>query len=112
MEVEVEVLDVNDAEARALLSSIDPLAELAQNKAQLEQRLLELTPTVSADLRLPWEASVLAALDQPPPPRWRDPGIDVGHPFYVLIACRDERHQRELLDRFHSEGLDCQAKLG
>jgi hypothetical protein len=29
----------------------------------------------------------------------------------VLIACRDERHQRELLDRFHSAGLDCQAKL-
>src|SRR5215469_18937044 len=28
MEVDVEVLDVNDAEARALLLSIDPLAQL------------------------------------------------------------------------------------
>jgi hypothetical protein len=58
-----------------------------------------------------WEASVVAALEQPPPPRWRDPGPHFRHQFYVLIACRDERHQRELLDRFHSEGLDCQAKL-
>jgi hypothetical protein len=62
----VEVLDVNDAEARALLLRIDPLAELARNQAQLQQRLLELTPTVAADLRLAWEASVVAALDQPP----------------------------------------------
>ncbi len=30
MEVEVEVLDVDDAEARALLLSIDPLAQLAE----------------------------------------------------------------------------------
>jgi hypothetical protein len=62
---EVEVLDVNDAEARVLLLSIDPLAELAQNQAQLEQRLLELTPTVAADLRLAWEPSVVAAIGQP-----------------------------------------------
>src|SRR5215813_6924693 len=62
MEVEVEVLDVNDAEARALLLSIDPLAELAENQSQLQQRLLELTPTVSADLRAAWELSAAAAL--------------------------------------------------
>jgi hypothetical protein len=106
MKVEVEVLDVNDAEARALLLSIDPLAELAQNQAQLE-----LTPTVSADLRLAWEMSVVAALDQPRPPFRRDVGDAWAHEFYVLIKCRDEQHQGELLERFHSEGLDCQAKL-
>jgi hypothetical protein len=109
--VEVEILDVNDAEARALLLSIDPLAELAQNQAQLEQRLLELTPTVSADLRLAWEMSVVAALDQPRPPFRRDVGDAWAHEFYVLIKCRDEQHQGELLERFHAEGLDCQAKL-
>src|SRR5438874_1138163 len=35
MEVEVEVLDVTEQEARELLLSIDPLAELAQTQAQL-----------------------------------------------------------------------------
>src|SRR5215470_4331009 len=40
MEVEVEVLDVNDAEARALLLSIDPLAVLAETQRQLHDRLM------------------------------------------------------------------------
>jgi hypothetical protein len=40
MEVEVEVLDVTDEEARALLLSIDPLAQLAVNQEQLATRHL------------------------------------------------------------------------
>ena len=38
MEVEVEVLDVGDAEARALLLSIDPLAQLAGYDTQVPGR--------------------------------------------------------------------------
>lgn len=44
LEVDVEILDVNDGEARALLLSIDPLAALAQTQTQLHERLMELTP--------------------------------------------------------------------
>src|SRR5919109_3585855 len=54
MEVDVEVLDVNDDEARALLLSIDPLAALAQTQEQIHRRLLELTPTVSPELQSAW----------------------------------------------------------
>src|SRR5438876_8268919 len=54
MEVEVEILDVTDDEAQALLLSIDPLAALAQTQEQLHDRLLELTPTVSPDLQAAW----------------------------------------------------------
>src|SRR5436189_4624515 len=50
MEVGVEVLDVNDEEARALILSIDPLAALAETQAQLRDRLQELTPTDSPEL--------------------------------------------------------------
>jgi hypothetical protein len=57
MEVDIEVLDVNDDEARALLLSIDPLAALAQTQEQLRDRLLELTPTLNADLQAAWEAA-------------------------------------------------------
>src|SRR5215467_12916387 len=39
MEVEVEVLDVNEDEARALLLSIDPLVALGQMQEQLYDRL-------------------------------------------------------------------------
>ena len=62
MEVEVEILDVNDAEARALLLSIDPLASLAENQAQLQERLLSLTPTVSPELRMAWEAAAVGGV--------------------------------------------------
>jgi hypothetical protein len=32
--------------------------------------------------------------------------------YCVLIACRGDLHQRELLQRFHAEGLDCEPKIG
>src|SRR6516162_4846841 len=44
MEVDVEILDVTEDEARALLLSIDPLAQLAETQEQLRDRLLEVTP--------------------------------------------------------------------
>jgi len=107
MEVDVEVLDVNDDEARALLLSIDPLAALAQTQEQLHQRLLELTPTPSPELQAAWraeaEASMAAAAPAP---------VELGPAQYlVLVTCRDERHQVELLQRFTSEGLTCRALL-
>ena len=53
MEVDVEVLDVNDDEARALLLSIDPLAALAETQEQLHRRLMELTPVPAEELAPP-----------------------------------------------------------
>jgi len=110
MEVEVEILDVNDAEARALLLSIDPLAALADNQEQLQKRLLELTPAINPELREMWERAAAGAVGPPPEPSGRDIGLGVEQ-YYVLIACRDDLHQRELLARFRAEGLECQAKL-
>src|ERR1051325_9831870 len=57
MQVDVEILDVNDEEARALLLSIDPLAELALLQDQIHQRLMDLTPTDSLDLQGLWQAA-------------------------------------------------------
>src|SRR5438093_12252034 len=51
MEVDVEILDVNEEEARALLLSIDPLAALAQTQGQIHRRLLEITPTDFEELK-------------------------------------------------------------
>jgi len=110
MEVEVEILDVTDAEARALLLSIDPLAALAENQSQLHARLLELTPTVSPDLRAAWEAAAAGALMPSATPFGRE--VSMGpRQFLVLITCRDEKHQVELLERFIAEGLECRALL-
>src|SRR5437667_8144381 len=57
MQVDVEVLDVDDAEARTLLLSIDPLAALAQMQERIHQRLLEITPRDSEELKAAWRAT-------------------------------------------------------
>ena len=31
--------------------------------------------------------------------------------FLVLVTCRDERHQVEILQRFQAEGVPCRALL-
>jgi hypothetical protein len=108
MEVEVEVLDVNEDEARALLLSIDPLASLAQTQEQLRDRLLELTPADSAELQAAWQAVAEGVLAEKKPPRGFD---DIPEQFLLLVTCRDEKHQVELLQRFHTEGIQVKALI-
>jgi hypothetical protein len=110
MLVEVEVLDVNDDEARALLLSIDPLAALAETQEQLHDRLLELTPTVSPELQTAWEAAARACLEGAAP-RDRPKVAALPEQYLLLVSCRDEKHQVELFTRFQAEGLDCRALL-
>src|SRR5216684_1851120 len=91
MEVDVEVLDVNDDEARALLLSIDPLAALAQMQEQIHQRLLEITPTDFEELKAAWRATAesrLAALSATPAV-----ATACRAQFLILVTCRDEKHQ-------------------
>jgi hypothetical protein len=110
MEVEVEVLDVSEDEARTLLLSIDPLVALATEQAQLHDRLLEIVPLAPPELVAAWEEAA---------GRLQTAGEDKGllsrdalpEAFYVLITCRDERQQVELLGRFKGEGLNCKAVL-
>src|SRR6202035_3752523 len=89
MEVDVEVLDVTDDEARALLLSIDPLAALAETQAQLHQRLLEITPTELPELEAAWRAQAEALLEAEPAPE-----AAMGpEQFLVLVTCRTEEQQ-------------------
>jgi hypothetical protein len=110
MEVDVEVLDVNEEEARTLLLSIDPLASLAATQEQLRNRLLELAPAESDDLRAAWEAAAHSCLERPPRPE-RPGYTHVPEQYLILVTCRDEPHQVELLGRFQAQGLECRALL-
>ncbi len=113
MQVEVEVLDVNDEEAHSLLLSIDPLAELALLQDQIHQRLRDLTPTDSLDLQSLWQQTrptIDSALEEKPA-KTESPPIELEEPFLLLVKCCDEKHQVELLRRFHQEGLECKALL-
>jgi hypothetical protein len=110
-EVDVEVLDVNDAEARALLLAIDPLAQLAGYDGPLLEELRRRTEQDSAAVKSLWQIledasgrtkkdlDKAAAQDTP------------REQFYVLIECTDEAEQLALLKRFLAEGLRCSAKM-
>ena len=105
MEVDVEILDVNDDEAQALLLSIDPLTALAETQEQIRDRLLALRPTPSEELEAAWRAAAEASLATAAAPV-SSPLQRIPAQFLILITCRDERHQVDLLKRFAAEGLD------
>jgi hypothetical protein len=109
LEVDVEILDVTEDEARVLLLSIDPLAALAQTQEQIHRRLLEVAPAVSPELEAAWRSAAEAALAAAAPAAAAVEPVCAQ--YLVVITCRDEKHQVELLGRFHGEGLACKALL-
>lgn len=111
-EVDVEVLDVNDAEARALLLAIDPLAQLAGYEAETLERLRQTAEADSAAVRSLWEILQDASARTHERLGRAAPAEMPGEQFYVLIECDGEEQQTELLARFRAEGLRCQAKIG
>ena len=87
--------------------SIDPLAARAETQTQLHDRLLELTPA-PPELRAVWEADGnLAALTEPAPA-----GVEsIPEQWLILVKCRDEKQQVELLEQFGREGVECKALM-
>jgi hypothetical protein len=110
MEVDVEVLDVTEEEARTLLLSIDPLASLAHTREQLRDRLREIAPPVPEDLCRAWHEAAQQAFERVKDDR---PGI-TSYPeqFLILVTCRDEQQQVELLGTLQQQGLTCKAVVG
>lgn len=107
MPVTVEVLDVGEEEARKLLLTIDPLAALAETDAETIAQLQKITRADSQVLNDFWRglaaeeaAQEKAAAPEAPPEQ-----------FLILIECRDEEHQVELLRKFDEAGLKCRALI-
>jgi hypothetical protein len=114
MLVDVEVLDVNDAEARALLLSIDPLTQLADHDQEVLAKLRGLTQTSSDALANLWDAvgrSGAAVQETLAGARNRRPAREAAEQFLILVECPDEATQAALLARFQGEGLKCKALL-
>jgi len=105
MLVDVEVLDVNEDEARKLVLAMDPLAGLAGSDPDPLGVLADQVQTQSEELRELIASLVPAApsdLPEPPP---------TPEQFLVLVECDDEAHQVQLLQRFQADGLKCRALL-
>jgi hypothetical protein len=110
--VEVEVLDVSDGEARALLLAIDPLAQLAGYDDQVLTKLREQTERDSAAIKSLWQTLAESDKKMREKMRRRLEAEEAPLKFFVLVRCTDEEQQRDLLERFQQEGLDCEAKMG
>src|SRR5262245_33133449 len=111
--IDVEVLDVNDEEARKLLLSIDPFVELATLDAPAVAELQATTRADSEVLNAIWatirlrEATVVDELDETVR---RDQEATPLDRYLVVIECRSEEEQVNLLRRFKREGLNVSAK--
>jgi hypothetical protein len=109
--VTVELVDLSEEEAAKALLTLDPMAALAETDAQALQLLTANLQTESAALRGLWrglkddEAPVKQAVDQ-------TDNQPLAERFLVLIECKDEAQQVELLQRFNGEGLQCRAIVG
>ena len=101
MEVEVEVLDVTEEEARTLLS-IDPLAQLAGYSQSDSDALNNLWSSIAASA-----AATSAMLAQAK----RKREVQPVEKFVIIVECANEQEQVKLLRRFRNEGLTCKALL-
>lgn len=108
--VDVEVLDVSDAEARALLLAIDPLAQLAGYETDTLSKLRETVERDSEAIKSLWEA-ITEASNATKKRLGDEASRDLPDQFLILIECHDEAEQRLLLAKFQKDGLRCQAKV-
>jgi hypothetical protein len=109
-EVDVEVVDVTDAEARALLLAIDPLAQLAGYASDTLEKLRAVVEADSAAVKSLWKTLQEASRRTERAMRREEKEV-LPEQYFVLIECADEEEQRSLLERFAAEGLKCQAKM-
>ncbi len=87
---------------------------MAETQQALHDRLMELAPTPPPELLAAWQAEAEAALTRFARPLGEANGesrraLQLSEQFLVLITCRDEKHQVDLLERFQGEGLECKA---
>ncbi len=115
LQVDVEVLDVNDAEARALLLSLDPLSLLADYDTTVLDQLRQQTTTSSDALDNLWRSidEAGSSSEETLEKAGKAPGKEpaVVEQFLILVECPTEKQQTDLLWRFQRMGLKCKALL-
>ncbi len=67
-----------------------------------------LAPADTEELRAAWQAAAEGALKGE---KERKSFTEFPEQFLLLVACRDEKQQVELLQRFHDQGLQVKARI-
>jgi hypothetical protein len=87
---------------------MDSLAGLAEADAETVAALQQLTTSRSPLLTELWQS--LRGAEQATEHDVKPPQARAGQ-YLVLVECRDEAQQVELLARFQAEGLSCKALI-
>lgn len=107
MLVDVEILDVDDAEARKLLLSMDSVAGLAEADQEVVAQLREITQADSPVLADLWRS--LAESEATTQSELEEAAKTPPEQYLIVVECRDENHQVELLQEFQNRGIPCRA---
>lgn len=112
-EVMVEILDVNEQEANALLLSLDPLAALAQFDSPTLESLRKAASTQSEALQNLWDSidsSTKKTKEELKEAMQKKESI-LKEQFLVLVECDSEAQQLKLLDSLKKQQFQCKALL-
>ena len=112
-EVMVEILDVNEQEANALLLSLDPLAALAQFDSPTLEALRKAASTQSETLQKLWDSidsSTRKTKEELREAMQKKESI-LKEQFLVLVECESEAQQLILLDSLKKQQFRCKALL-
>jgi len=103
------VLDVTEEEADKLLATIDPLSGLA---GQDDAKVAELLAGVQSDsAAVQAMLAELYKLPEPEAPKAEEEPPLTKEAFQILVECKDEQQQAELLERFAEEGITCRSLI-
>lgn len=113
MIVDVEILDVNDQEAKVLLASIDPIAMLADWNADYLSDVMDEIEDKSAAATGIWKLiekrnSVQKEKTERQTKKAKQ-NLDEG--YHVMIECSSEEEQKKLLREFKQRGISCKALI-
>jgi len=111
-EVWVEVLDVSETEARKLLLSMDPLAELAETEFETLETLRSLVQTDEDDLATLWSMIDKAHKDiekMEKEVEQKSPVLE--EQWLVVVQCSDEAMQSKILAEMSSRGIPAKALM-
>jgi hypothetical protein len=115
-EWDVAICDLSDAEADKILLTRDPLGAMAEASKEKIEALLRDVHTEHEGLAEMLEQMAIenGILTQEQTDgegkKAEDSGPEEGQ-FCVVVICEDEEHQKELLERFTEEKLQCRALI-
>jgi hypothetical protein len=110
MDVPILVLDVDEAEAKLILATHDPLAGMAGIAADALESLLAEVDCDNPALQAMWaglsNAEELVPGEEPSEPPKE---AKIGALFQVVVECANEAEQQALYERLMADGLKCRV---